>query len=121
MGLDTVEIILRAEELFEIDIADHEAGSIETVGEFYRLICSKLGVSPLRSPITCDELPVITHHEKTFLVLSRSTPLTAPAEVLPWSAQSVWNCLVAIFVDQMGLRPEEITYQARIAKDLGVD
>jgi hypothetical protein len=121
MGLDSVEIVLRAEELFGIDIADDEAGSISTVGDFYEVIRTKLEITPSRDPVTPDELPGISQKEKAFLFLSRSKPLPAPAEVLPWSAQSVWNCLVAIFVDQQGLRPEEIKYHARIAQDLGVD
>ena len=119
MGLDAVEIILRAEELFAVDIGDEEAARVETVGQFYELICSKLHISPLRSPITSEELPVITHREKLFL--SRQTPLPVPAQVLPWSPQSVWDCVVAVFVDQQGLRVEDVTYTARIAKDLGVD
>ncbi len=121
MGLDAVEIILRAEELFAIEIQDEEAARIETVGQFYDLICSKLNIVPLQSPITSKELPVITHHEKIFLFLSRPTHLPAPVEVLPWSPQSVWDCVIAIFVDQQGLNVEDVAYSARIAKDLGVD
>ncbi len=121
MGLDAVEIVLRAEELFVIHIDDHEAAAVRTVGEFYELICAKLGVVPLTSPITSAELPVITHREKLFLFLSRHTPLPAPENVLPWLPQSVWDCLVAIFVDQMLLEPEDIKYRARINQDLGID
>jgi hypothetical protein len=121
MGLDAVEIILRTEALFGINIADEEAAKVETVGQFYALVCSKLAIPPLGSPVTPEELPVITHREKAFLFLSRHTPLPAPAEVLPWSAQSVWDCVIAVFVDQQALRAEDVTYHARIAKDLGVD
>jgi acyl carrier protein len=121
MGLDSVEIILRAEELFAIDIGDEEAAKVETVGQFYELICSKLHIPPLQSPVTSEELPVITHREKVFLSLSRHTPLPAPADALPWSPQSVWDCVVAVFVDQLGLSTNDVTYHARIAKDLGVD
>jgi hypothetical protein len=121
MGLDAVEIILRAEELFVIDIRDEEAANVETVGQFYELVCSKLNIFPLRSPVTSKELPVISNREKVFLFLGRRTPLPAPAGVLPWSPQSVWDCVVAVFVDQQGLRVEDILYTARIAIDLGVD
>jgi hypothetical protein len=121
MGLDAVEIVLRAEELFVITIGDDEAAAVRTVGDFYNVICSKLNVTPLPSPITSAELPEITHKEKTFLFLSKYTPLPAPLEVLPWSPQSVWDVLIAIFVDQQGLKPEKILYHARIAQDLGVD
>lgn len=121
MGLDGVEIILRTEELFNIEIGDEEAASVETVGEFYKLICSKLQISPLQSPATSRELPVISQDHKIFWFLSRSIQLPAPADVLPWSSQSVWDCVVAVFVDQQGLRVEEVVYYARIATDLGVD
>lgn len=121
MGLDGVEIILRVEELFGIEIGDEEASKVERVGQFYELICSKLKVSPLRSPVTSEVLPVITQREKVFLLLERHKPLPAPAGVLPWSPQSVWDCVVTVLVDQQGLRVDEITYDARIAKDLGID
>lgn len=121
VGLDGVEIILRTEELFVIRIDDDEAAAVSTIGNFYELICSKLGILPLQSPVTSEVLPIITHREKVFLFMSHHTPLPAPPNVLPWSPQSVWDCLVAVFVDQMGLKPEEIEYYARIAQDLGVD
>jgi len=44
MGLDAVEIILRAEELFLITVGDDEAGAVRTVGEFYNLICATLNL-----------------------------------------------------------------------------
>ncbi len=52
MGLDAVEIILRTEELFAIAIGDDEAGAVRTVGDFYNLICAKVGVTPISSPVT---------------------------------------------------------------------
>jgi hypothetical protein len=50
MGMDAVEIVLRTEELFAITIPDDEASAVRTVGDFYRLICSKLSLVPLPSP-----------------------------------------------------------------------
>jgi hypothetical protein len=55
------------------------------------------------------------------MFLYKHTPLPAPPEVLPWSPQTVWDALVAVFVDQQGLDRDEILYQARINQDLGVD
>ena len=66
MGLDAVEIVLRAEELYSISITDEEAGSMHTVGEFYNVICAKLSVKPLPAPVTPAELPEITKREKSF-------------------------------------------------------
>lgn len=121
MGLDAVEIILRTEELFVITIGDDEAGAIRTVGEFYNLICAKLNLNPLHSPVTSAQLPKITQKEKEFLFLFKNTPLPAPPEVLPWSPQSVWDSVVAVFVDQQRLDAVKILYHARIAQDLGID
>ena len=120
MGLDAVEIVLRTEELFAITIEDHEAASALTVGELYRLVCSKLSVTPLQTPTTSAKLPEITHKEKFFLFLRKHTPLPAPSEVLPWSAQSIWDCVVAILVDQQGLKRDDILYNSRFVEDLGV-
>jgi len=121
MGLDTVEIVLRTEELFVITLEDEEAGTVRTVGDLYKLVCSRLNVSPLPSPVASAELPTITHKEKRFWFLSTHTPLPAPPEVLPWSPQTVWDTLVAILVDQQGLAPEKILHRARFIEDLGVD
>jgi hypothetical protein len=42
MGLDTVELILRTEEIFGITLPDNECAQIRTVGDLYRLVLSKL-------------------------------------------------------------------------------
>lgn len=42
MGLDTVELVMRIEEEFGIDLPDEELQSIKTVGELYRLVLTKL-------------------------------------------------------------------------------
>jgi acyl carrier protein len=121
MGLDAVEIVLRTEDLFALSFTDEEAAAVRTVGDFYTLICSKLDVPQLPAPITSATLPVITQKEKLSFFRQRHTPLPAPPELLPWSPQTVWDALVAIFVDQQGLKPQDILPHARIADDLGVD
>jgi hypothetical protein len=42
MGLDTVEIVMRIEEEFSIDLPDAELGSVITVGDLYNIVLSKL-------------------------------------------------------------------------------
>ncbi len=121
MGLDAVEMVLRAEEFFVINVGDDEAASVCTVGDFYNLICEKLHVPPLKSPVTPANLPTVTEKEKVFLFLQKQTPLPAPPELLPWSSQSIWDSLVAIIVDQLCLDPGEVLYHARFVEDLRVD
>lgn len=43
MGLDTVEIILWAEEHFGIEISDEDAAAIYTVSDFCHYVIAKLG------------------------------------------------------------------------------
>lgn len=119
MGLDSVEIILRTEEFFAIAITDEEAAAVITVGDFYRLVCAKLGITPLPCPVSSAKLPVVSERKGRFLVTRE--PLPPPPEVLPWSPQSVWDCLVAVFADQQSLPPQRILPEARICRDLGVD
>jgi hypothetical protein len=42
MGLDSVEIVMRIEEEFSIDLPDAELGSVRTVGDLYQIVLSKL-------------------------------------------------------------------------------
>jgi acyl carrier protein len=121
MGLDAVEIILRAEEFYSITIADDEAGRVRTVGDFYELICNKLNVAPLPNPKKPAVLPRISEIERSFVILRKHTHLPPPPEVLPWTPQSIWDTVVAIFVDQQGLKPDRVLYSASLANDLGID
>jgi hypothetical protein len=101
MGLDSVEIVVRSEAFFNIAISDGEAAQVRTVGDFYVLI--------------------ITEWKKSGMLFRKAVHLPPPTEVMPWSPESVWNCLVAIFVDQQGLKQDRVRFGARIAEDLGVD
>ena len=96
MGLDSVEIVLRAEEFFNIAISEAEAAQVRTLGDCSVLICGLLGVVPLKRPVTPNNLPIITEWKKSAVFLRRAVHLPPPAEVMPWSPGSVWNCLVAI-------------------------
>jgi acyl carrier protein len=42
MGLDIVEIVMQAEEAFDIDIENDEAATADTVGKLHELIFKKL-------------------------------------------------------------------------------
>ena len=44
MGLDTVELVLRTEEVFGISLPDEECEQIVTVGDLYRLVLTKLNL-----------------------------------------------------------------------------
>lgn len=42
MGLDLVELLLRTEEVFSVDLPNEECELIRAVGDLYRLILDKL-------------------------------------------------------------------------------
>jgi acyl carrier protein len=46
MGLDSVEIVMRTEDEFSITLTDDEAGAVRTVDDLYRLVLSKLDLTP---------------------------------------------------------------------------
>jgi acyl carrier protein len=46
MGLDSVELVMRIEEEFSIDLPDDEISGVRTVGDLYEVVLSKLKTSP---------------------------------------------------------------------------
>jgi acyl carrier protein len=42
MGLDTVELVLRCEEEFHIQLEDWKLGQMRTAGDLFELICEQL-------------------------------------------------------------------------------
>jgi len=46
VGLDAVELVMRTEDEFGISLTDDEASSARTVGDLYRLVLSKLDLTP---------------------------------------------------------------------------
>ena len=96
-------------------ISDAEAAQARTVGDFYALICELLGVVPSKNPVTSNNLPTITEWQKSAMFFRKAVHLPPPAGVMPWSAESVWNSLVTIFVDQQRLEADRIRFGARIA------
>lgn len=107
MGLDTVELVMRCEEVFAIDLPDHKLSHVHTVGDLYDLICIELKLTPCTHPkqdTGFDRLPRGTLNLMT----------------IHWNPEDVWATVVAIFVDQLCLKPEEVTYVARIGEDLRI-
>ena len=51
MGLDVVELTIRCEEAFSVELPDEELGMASTVGKLYDLICKKLELTRLPAPV----------------------------------------------------------------------
>ena len=108
MGLDTVELVMRCEEVFAIDLPDVELSSVSTVGDLYNVICRRMNLEPVERPTDATGISKLLQKEGSNL-----TPIT-------WNAENVWATTVAVFVDQLCLEPNEVKYAARIRKGLRV-
>jgi acyl carrier protein len=111
MGLDTVEIVLRVEEIFSLDLPDDECGQIRTVGDLYHLVMSKLGLKGSIDPIDSAD----------FQVNGRSRFHSQLPVLQPWTNADVWATLVDLIQDQLQVDFEEITPQATFLNDLRCD
>jgi len=109
MGLDTVEIVLRTEETFDVDLPDDECGRVATVGDLYRLVLSKLQLPYVRA----IEIETGTHgRDRSHLGMPSSSA---------WSTPDVWRSLKGIILDQLQVDEEEVTEEASFQRDLGCD
>jgi acyl carrier protein len=183
MGLDAVELIMRVEEEFGIEITDGEAGQAATVGELHKLVVSKIEPQSLKvcltsaaffrtrrafmdalsipkdriRPSTAIEF-VLPERDRAQLWASirKASPLAMPDLKTAWllygnqyrsgvetvgdlagkvlalnykyllaefggqTEQDVWKALCAIVVDQFGVKPEQVTPEARFYEDLKI-
>jgi acyl carrier protein len=106
MGLDIVEVVMRCEEEFDIQLEDWRLEHMQTVGDLFELICEQLHI-----PFGKD-LPTPNSGAGVSLVL-------APPG--GWTRDTVWSKLVEIVIQQLQVRPDEVIYMARFGDDLGAD
>ena len=107
MGLDTVELVLRTEEVFLIDLPDDECARITNVGDLYCAVLKKLEL-PYLSAAEAEALPYRVYLSRTFIVQ-------------PWTTPDVWANLKAIIVDQLQIDPSEVRESATFREDLGCE
>ncbi|WP_263357163.1 phosphopantetheine-binding protein [Acidicapsa ligni] len=93
MGLDSVELVMRIEEEFGIDLPDAELSSIRTVGDLYRLVMTKMQTGPStrisrafyslrRAMMACLGLPRNAIHPITKL----APLLPKPTRIAAWKS-----------------------------------
>ena len=111
MGLDTVEIVMRAEEVFSIDLPDEECGLVITVGDLYRLVLRKLDLSY----VSIDQTQGVT------TPAGRNRLKDQYPNLVPWNHADVWATLTGIIHDQLTIDYDEITEKATFQDDLRCD
>jgi acyl carrier protein len=50
MGLDVVELVMRCEEVFAIELRDEDMERVQTVGDLYTAVCNELKLTPHPNP-----------------------------------------------------------------------
>jgi acyl carrier protein len=184
MGLDAVELIMRVEEEFGIEITDGEAEQVATVGGLHKLVVSKIEPQSLNVCLTSvaffrtrralmDVLSIPKHRIRPSTAIEsvlreqdraqlwasvrKASSLAMPDLETAWllygnqyrsgvetvgdlagevlalnykrlfhefgglSEQDAWKPLCAIVVDQLGVKPEQVTAEANFVKDLKID
>jgi acyl carrier protein len=105
MGLDIVELVMRTEETFAIEIPDDEAEQIRTVGDLYRTVLIHLDI-----PYQPAQPDPFFHPQPKFL------PRTEP-----WTASQVWSAVRHVVIDQLQVDPDDVYPEANFQSDLGAD
>ncbi len=101
MGMDVVELVMRVEETFGIELPDDEAATATTVGGLYRLVLEKLNL-PYRPAVEIED---------------EMRPIRGQDE--PWNTPSVWTKLKETVVDQLQVDEDEVLETASFQDDLG--
>ncbi len=105
MGLDIVEVVLRCEEAFNVQLENLQLQGALTVGILFELICEQLHLLARSDAPTPADWSI--------------PQLTAPRE--GWTRDTVWSKVVQICSHQLQINPEEVTYSASFVDDLRVD
>ncbi len=107
MGLDTIELVLRTEEIFSVDLPDDGCARVVTVGDLYRLLLGKLQL-PYLPAAEAESLPYRVDRSRIF-------------HLQPWTTPDVWANLKAIIMDHLQVPEDEVHESARFLDDLRCD
>jgi len=105
MGLDIVELVMRVEEDFLVELPDEECGQMRTVGDLYRLVLKKLRL----------EYKPAREIEKEPHTVGRGVVKA------PLTTSDVWYTVKEIIVDQLHVDPDDVREDSTFLDDLGVD
>ncbi len=92
MSLDSVELVMRIEREFNVDIPDEDARALATVGDMASFL--------LRA-----------------FAQQRASGLAVPS----WTSDTLLDALKDIIVDEVGIKRDLITADARFVRDLGIN
>ena len=100
MGLDTVEIIMRTEEVSGISLPDSDCAKVRTVRDLYRLVLDKLSLLYLSAQKTEASALASSRFQppiRRFLHKTIEFPIRPDPATTPWNAPEVWMTLKPSF------------------------
>jgi acyl carrier protein len=106
MAMDLVEIVIRVEETFAIELPNHECSLIRTVGDLFRLTLEKL------------KLPYSPAAE---VAIGRDFSQRRFPGLTDWTTPDIWATLRGIICDQLQIDINEVCESARFVEDLACD
>jgi acyl carrier protein len=109
MGMDLVEIVIRVEETFVIDLPTEECSFIRTVGDLFRLTLEKL------------HLPYLSAVELDGKRPGRDFSQTRFPGLTNWTTPDVWSTLRGIICDQLQVDIDDVRESATFLDDLRCD
>jgi acyl carrier protein len=113
MSLDLVELVIRTEEVFSVDLPNTECEQLQTVGDLYRIVLTKLNLAYLPA----DEIESQIQAGKFIQNRSRLRLQTGHL----WTPGEVWVTLKATITDQLQVDPNQVREFASFLYDLGCD
>jgi acyl carrier protein len=106
MGMGLVEMVIRVEETFAIDLPNDECSLIRTVGDLFRLTLEKLKLS--YSPAVEG-------------AIGRDFSKRGFPALTDWTTPDVWATLRGIICDQLQVEKDEVRESSTVLEDLGCD
>ena len=106
MGLDVVEIVVRTEEVFSIDLPDDECAQVSTVGDLYRLVLRMLSLPYLPS----SEIEVDSANGRS----GRDRSKIRSLGLALWTPPDAWQTVKGIIEHQLQIERDEIRESANL-------
>jgi acyl carrier protein len=107
MGLDVVELVMRCEDVFAIELRDEDMERVQTVGDLYVAACQELNLTPL---------PTDSNSASWSRTLGTSLNLHPRT-----TAEDVWAALREVIADQLRVDVKDVVPSAHFQYDLRAD
>jgi acyl carrier protein len=119
LGLDIVELVMEVEDAFGIDIPDEKASCVETAGQLYGLTLESIhAASLINKNRFCRKCNYNLHGLRNPRCPECGASFVQYDDADP---DVVWEILVGVICEQLGVKPERVKPELHFFKDLNLD